>query len=167
MTFDPINRPLPWLFLVALALLALFWGGDSLSDWWTARKANTQLTELQDKLSTSQLALQATGAALQSERLATAKLQGALNQERQALQDAEKRRQALNAAYTAQLAKQEALEDADPQVKGWADQPVPAGIDRLLGDSRAHYRDQDRGGDALGTGGPDDADGDPGAQPPD
>jgi len=164
-------RPLPsWLLpagLLLLAVVAIATVGKVTERWLLESQQAERVDGLQQDLTVQRLALQATGAALNSEKVARQHLATALEDERNAQFEAERRHQAMSVAYTELLAKQEALEDADPQVKAWADQPVPAGVSRLLSDARAHYRDQDRDGETDAATGQPAADPAAGTQPPD
>lgn len=164
-------RPLPSWFLPVGLLLLVMWAiataGKVTERWLMERKQAATIDGLHQDLAVQRLALQATGAALTSERATTAFLKQSLDDERFALEEAERRRRQTYQEYEALLAKQEKLEDEDPDVKAWADQPVPAAVGRLLGDSRAHYRDQDRNADADAANRVPAADADPGAKPPD
>lgn len=153
--------------LLLLAVAAVVMAGKVTERWLLENQQAERVDGLTRELTTNQLALQATGAALTSEKVARQHLASALEEERLAQLEAERRHQAMSAAYTDLLAKQEQLEHENPDVKAWADQPVPAGVSRLLSDARAHYRDQDRDGGADAAPGQPAAHPAAGAQPPD
>ena len=164
-------RPLPsWLLpagLLLLAVVAIATVGKVTERWLLESQQAERVDGLQQDLTVQRLALQATGAALTSETTARQQLSVALLDERQAQLETAKRHQAMSEAYTELLAKQEQLEHENPDVKAWADQPVPAGVSRLLSDARAHYRDQDRDGETDAATGQPAADPAAGTQPPD
>ena len=164
-------RPLPsWLLpagVLLLAVVAIATVGKVTERWLLESQQAERVDGLQQDLTVQRLALQATGAALTSEKTARQQLSVALLDERQAQLETAKRHQAMSQAYTELLAKQEQLEHENPDVKAWADQPVPAGVSRLLSDARAHYRDQDRDGETDAAAGQPAADPAAGTQPPD
>lgn len=166
MILPPLPRWLPPVGILLCGLLVVTIG-QSIGRWLTAHQQAETLESLHQDLAVQRLALATTGAALSSERATTAQLKSALFDERGAVEEAERRRSQSALAYQALLAKQEQLEHENPDVKAWADQPVPAGVSRLLGEARAHYRDPDRDDQGDAAGGLPAGDPATGAKPPD
>lgn len=154
-----VTKPLaPWIWPAAfliLGMVAIATLGNLATNWLEQRQQASKLDDLQQQLGTTKLELQATSSALATERSTTATLKRALDDELKAQQEAEKRHLALNEAFTELQGAMEALENEQPDVKAWADAPVPLAVQRLHREARDRYRGKDYHANSAAPGQPD------------